>query len=415
MCRRSRSHRFLNPGYGAGFTTANPTGAVSVPYASPSLAARPPYYINWSFGLQRQFGDSWTVGATYSASVGHFLPRNGDNGIWTNSMLPQYLVLGSLLGVQATPANLAAAQAIVPGIALPFSNFQGTIAQMLKPFPQYSGVTYYSGNLGNSTYNSLQVTLERRFAKGFTTQTGYTFSKEIDNSIGAGTNLGAVGGNRNPYDGSLDKALGAIDRRHIFHATFLYALPFGKGYSVGSGNAVVRRLWSAAGRFPGSSRSLRERRSPLPVPAVIRRVLPPLASRVTTPRLAGRCRINGDFGSGNALAPGAVSYYDKRVFADPARLHLRQPAAIGSLRPVRALTCWMNPSVCGGKSPSGERWKLAITADVFNVTNSVHFAAPGTNIDSANFGQVTTTTNLPAQDSIECADHLLELQTRHEV
>ena len=54
--------------------------------------------------------------------------------------------------MQATPANIAAAQAIVPGIGLPFANYQGTIGQMLKPFPQYSGVTYYSGNLGNSIY-----------------------------------------------------------------------------------------------------------------------------------------------------------------------------------------------------------------------------------------------------------------------
>jgi hypothetical protein len=42
-----------------------------------------------------------------------------------------------------------------------------------------------------------------------------------------------------------------------------------------------------------------------------------------------------------------------------------------------------------------ERLKLALQADVFNVTNTVSFAAPGTNIDSANFGQVTTTANLP--------------------
>jgi len=193
---------------------------VSVPYASPSLAAKPPYYINWSFGVQRQISSNMTFGAAYSASVGHFLPRNGDIGIWSNSILPQYLALGSLLGVQATPANIAAAQAVVPGFGLPFSNFQGTIAQALKPFPQYSGVTYYSGDLGNSTYNSLQLTFEHRFAKGFTSQLGYTFSKELDNSIGAATNLGAVGGNRNPFNGRLDKALGAIDRLAYFPRHF---------------------------------------------------------------------------------------------------------------------------------------------------------------------------------------------------
>ena len=384
---------FLNPGYGAGFTTTNPTGAVSVPYASPSLAARAPYYINWSFGLQRQFGDSWTVGAAYSASVGHFLPRNGDNGIWTNSILPQYLVLGSLLGVQATPANIAAAQAIVPGVGLPFSNFQGTIGQMLKPFPQYSGVTYYSGNLGNSTYNSLQVTLERRFAKGFTTHTGYTFSKEIDNAIGSATNLGAVGGNRNPYDGGLDKALGAIHRLHNFHGMFLYALPFGKGYSIGNGNAVTRALvggWQISGIITFTTGA----------PIAI------TGSGCNTPGISSTCiasynpsftgpvRINGDYGSGNALGAGALPYYDKRAFADPAAYtfgNLPRSAPLGLFVPNL-----IDESISLRREFGiNERWKLAITADVFNVTNSVHFAAPGTNIDSANFGQVTTTTNLP--------------------
>jgi len=384
---------FLNPGYGAGFTTTNPTGAISVPYASPSLAARPPYYINWSFGLQRQFGSSWTAGASYSASVGHFLPRNGDTGVWSNSILPQYLALGSLLGVQATPANIAAAQAIVPGIALPFSNFQGTIAQMLKPFPQYSGVTYYSGDLGNSTYNSLQVTVERRFAKGFTTQTGYTFSKEIDNSIGVATNLGSVGGNRNPYAGGLDKSLGAIDRRHVFHATFLYALPFGKGYNLGNGNAVVRGLvsgWQISGIITYSSGApIAITGSGCNTPGITSTCI---ASY--NPSFSGPVRINGDFGSGNALAPGAVAYYDKRAFADPALYtfgNLPRSAPFGLFVPHL-----LDESISLRREIGfTERWKLAITADVFNVTNSVHFAAPGTNIDSANFGQVSTTTNLP--------------------
>ena len=170
----------LTPGFGTGFTTANPAGAVGVTYVDPNLSGKPPYYLDWSFGLQRELPSDMTVGATYSASVGHFLPRNGDNGIWTNSMHPNYLVLGTLLAAQATPQNVAAAQRIVPSVALPFANFQGTIGQMLSPFPQYNAVNYYVG-LGNSTYHSFQATLNRRFSRGFTMQFAYTYSKEIDN------------------------------------------------------------------------------------------------------------------------------------------------------------------------------------------------------------------------------------------
>ena len=41
-------------------------------------------------------------------------------------------------------------------------NFSGTIAQMLRPFPQYSGVTDVYGNVARSTYHSLQLTAEKR-------------------------------------------------------------------------------------------------------------------------------------------------------------------------------------------------------------------------------------------------------------
>lgn len=67
---------FLTPGFGAGFTTSNPTGAQSVARVDPELSGRAPYYLNWNFGLQREISPSMTVGATYSASGGHFLPMS---------------------------------------------------------------------------------------------------------------------------------------------------------------------------------------------------------------------------------------------------------------------------------------------------------------------------------------------------
>ena len=47
------------------------------------------------------------------------------------------------------PTTLAQAQALFPNIALPFPNFTGTIAQTLKPFPQYNGIANPWANLGN--------------------------------------------------------------------------------------------------------------------------------------------------------------------------------------------------------------------------------------------------------------------------
>ena len=390
---------FINPGYGAGFSTTNPTGALSIPYASPTLAARAPYYLNWTFGLQRQITSSMTAGVAYAASAGHFLPGDNDLGIWTNSIDPRYLSLGSLLNVQATPANIAAASAIIPGVALPFSNFQGTIAQMLKPFPQYSGITYYSGDLANSTYNSLQLTFERRFTDGFTAQAAYTFSKEIDNIPGTASHLGAVGGNRNPYAGGLDKGLGAIDHPHIFHATFVYQVPLGKGHGLGSGNRVARALvssWQISGLITFTSGApLGITGSGCTVPGIVSTCIASYAPGFTGPVL-----INGGYGSGNALAPGAFSYINKAAFVDPAAY------AFGNL-PRSAPYGLFAPHTVGADMSLKreinitERMRLNLQADVFNVTNTVCFAAPGTNIDSSNFGQVTTTSNLPRKIQLD--------------
>jgi hypothetical protein len=45
--------------------------------------------------------------------------------------------------------------------------------------------------------------------------------------------------------------------------------------------------------------------------------------------------------------------------------------------------------------PIHERTRLAFQADAFNVNNAVHFAAPGTNIDSASFGIFSAMANQP--------------------
>jgi hypothetical protein len=164
-------------------------------------------------------------------------------------------------------------------------------------------------------------------------------------------------------------------------------------YTVGNGNPVARALvsgWQFSGIITFSSGApIAITGSGCNTPAITSTYI---ASY--NPSFNGPVRINGDYGTGNALAPGAVAYYDKQAFVDPAAYtfgNLPRSAPYGLFVPGL-----LDESVSLRREIGfNERWKLAITADVFNLTNSVHFAAPGTNIDSANFGRVTTTTNLP--------------------
>lgn len=374
---------FINPGYGTGFTTSAPTGAISMNYVPWQIAAKPPYFENWNFGIQREISANMTIGAAYAGSGAHYVLGNGAQGIFTNSMPLQDLALGSLLNASATPANIAAAQAIIPGIGLPYANFQGTIAQMLKPFPQYAGVSYYWGNRGNSNYNSLQLNVTRRYAKGLTFNINYVFSKELDD----------LASNRNPFNGRLDKALGVGEHAHVVTGTVVYDLPFGAGHHLGTGNPAVSAIvshWQISGIVTFSTGA------PLTIlgSGCVDPGITTTCVASYNPAFSGSARINGNYGAGNVVGGTPASYIAKSAFMDPA------PYTFGSL-PRSAPFSLFAPYLLDEDASIRreilltERVRLAIEANIFNITNSVDFGAPGANIDSANFGQVSTQANQP--------------------
>jgi hypothetical protein len=374
---------FINPGYGAGFTTTSPGSASSLNYVDYRIAGKPPYFENWNFGVQREITGNMTIGVTYAGSGAHYVLGNSAVGIWTDSMPVQYLALGSLLGAQATAANLAAAQAIIPGVGLPFANYQGTISQALKPYPQYSGITYLWGNRGTSTYNSLQVNFNRRFSKGLAFNVNYVFSKELDN----------LGSNRNPFAGGLDRAPGTTNRPQVLTGTVVYALPFGKGGYLGSGNKAVSAIvsgWQLSGVINYSSAA------PLTIIGSGCTVTGIVSTCIASynPAFNGQVRINGSYGEGNITGSGVVAYLNKAAFIDPPPYtfgNLPRSAPFGLYGPYL-----LNEDLSLRREISlRERVKLAFEANMFNITNSVHFGAPGVNIDAAAFGQVSTQANLP--------------------
>ena len=53
-------------------------------------------------------------------------------------------------------------------------------SQLLKPYPQYVGITRFRDSVGDSWYNGLTLRVEKRSAKGLTYQAAYTLSREED-------------------------------------------------------------------------------------------------------------------------------------------------------------------------------------------------------------------------------------------
>ncbi|HYP12843.1 MAG TPA: TonB-dependent receptor, partial [Bryobacteraceae bacterium] len=284
--------------YQAGFLPGMVGGSVT--YGDPN--GKPPRYQNWNFSIQHALTNSTALTVAYVGSNGKSLAGAG-RGIWSNQIDPRYLALGNLLTSTVTPNILSQARAIFPEISLPYANFTGTLAQMLKPFPQYNGVSDPYGNVGQSNYNALQVILNQRFSRGLTFMVNYTFSKALNN----------VSGGRSAYDWSNAKTISSSDQPHVFNAVYTYDLPFGRD---NSGNAFVRAIvanWKISGvtRFASGT----------PLGTIGAACNLPSAGGCNAsynPNFTGDVRINGNWGDGDLLGPNPPRFINPDAFISPA-------------------------------------------------------------------------------------------------
>jgi hypothetical protein len=381
---------FFNPSYGIGFITAaagasvgsGPTTAQTLTYGDPNFGGKAPYYEDWSFNIQHSFTPNLLLTVAYSASAGHWLPGAGVAGPFTNQIPTKYLPLGPLLTQTLTPTTLVQAQAMFPNIAIPFSNFTGTIGQALKPFPQYNGLSDPWLDVGNSTYNALQISLNRRFAHGFTFMINYTFSKELDDLAGV----------RDPDKDFLEKGPGAIDHPNVASATFVYQLPFGAGRTWNSGSKIVASLisdWQLSGIFTFTSGA------PLSITGTCNGggIIDAVCYPNYAPGFSGSVWQNGSIGS-NGANLGSTAYLNKAAFVDPAAYTAGNIARSAPLNLFAPHNADFDLSV-RREFKVWERVRLAFQADAFNLNNAVHFAPPGTGIDSATFGIFSSMANQP--------------------
>jgi hypothetical protein len=95
---------------------------------------------------------------------------------------------------------------------------------------------------GTSSYNSLQVDVNRRFSQGLAIRGVYTWSKSLDDgdSLNATAAANAVALLSNPYVPGADRGLATYDVRNIGVVTASYELPFGRGrrFLAGEDGAV---------------------------------------------------------------------------------------------------------------------------------------------------------------------------------
>jgi hypothetical protein len=217
-------------------------GAGSVFRSRPS-----PYVQQWLLGVQYAFTPNDTLDVNYIGNRGVRM----ESGWNYNQLNPKYLSMGtSYLSATAAFNPLAAPlQALEKGgtIAPSSCNIDSATSlqnyQLLVAYPQYCGVGQTDAPVGQSLYNSLQVTYNHRISKGLTALVSYTYSKFLDNvegnnswSYNGAANWGATA---NYFNIAGEKSVDAGDIPQALVASYVYKLPIGRGKSVGSGMSRV--------------------------------------------------------------------------------------------------------------------------------------------------------------------------------
>jgi hypothetical protein len=180
-----------------------------------------PYIQDWNLNIQRQLPGRIVLDVGYVGNKGTRLPLSALSRInqLPASVLTQY---GSKLSNPVTNA----AQAAANGIAYPYPGFSGTVASALRQYPQVQGnstISAAGAPLGFSTYNSLQVAVNKSVSKGFSFYGNYVWSRAIGN-----TNSSMV----DYYNARLEKSAVSWDIPHVVKAYVNYELPFGKGMAL---------------------------------------------------------------------------------------------------------------------------------------------------------------------------------------
>jgi hypothetical protein len=261
---------------------------------------------------------------------------------------------------------------------------------MLRPFPQFSGVTDLWGDVGNSNYNSLEVHSSKRLSHGLTFNFNYTYARGFDDTL-SNMVTGQTSSGRTPYNWKPEKALTQIPA-HTLNLLFVYQLPFGKGQRFNANNRIINGViggWQISG--------IATYRSGATIGTIAAACNLPNAGSCYAnyaPNFSGPVRINGGYGTGDLLGPDPPAFLDKNAFVSPA-------AYTYGNTPRTAVFSIYNPGSYGldlsvrREFPIFERVRFALQADAINALNLVNFSAPPTNITSSNFGKISGQSNGP--------------------
>jgi hypothetical protein len=233
-----------------------------------------------------------------------------------------------------------------------------------RPYPVYNAIAYTAFR-ANSNYNGLQVTFEKRYAKGLSFLTSYTWGHNIDDA-------GIFGGDhQDSLNLRADRGNSPYDTRQTFVSSFNYVLPF--NHSAGGVTSALVRGWQING-------ILRLSTGPFLTPTVG----PNNLNGAGTQRadVVAGCDWKVDNPSPDRwFNPGCFTIPAQYTFGNAGRDIVEGPGTRNF-----DVSLFRNINLSKSETPR----QLQLRGEFFNVTNTPQFNMPNGTIGTANAGTINS-------------------------
>jgi len=327
------------------------------------------YVQQWNVSVQRELTSTMSFEAAY---LGSTITRVGMPDVNINQLTVDQLALGPAL--QQRVAN--------PFFGtIPRSSTLGdptiTVAQLMKPYPEYTTVALYRNNVGNTHYHGVSLKLEQRFSRGLSYLVSYTRSKLIDDASSVFDASILTGPLANfpvadSYNRRLERDYSTGDIPHVFVASAVWNLPYGHG-RVKTGHGVIGAIandWSLA------------------TVVTLQSGIPVAIAQTTN---------NNSFAGFGTQRPNMIGNPDlpasERTTArwfNTAAFVAAPIFTIGSStrNPIRGPGYRNVDLALSRRLPMSSEKALELRAEVFNLLNAPPFGNPVATVGAANFGSI---------------------------
>ena len=359
---------------------------------------KPGYVEQWNIDLQRELPAGFFADIAYAGAHGVHLQQYTTN---VNQISDNLLSQAAQQAAAGQPVTIAG---FFPG-AYPFNtNLPGalgpplngvptlTVAQLDRPYPQYAGLNLYGDPCCSSRYDSLQLTVVKRFSQGGTLLVAYTNSKLLSNtdtltSWLEGPADGGVGGVQDWNNLKNEYSLSSQDVPQRLAINYVLDLPIGRGKKfLSDASGVEEKL---VGGWGVDGVTVFQRGFPLKITDGDSLLISSLGAGVGTirPNVVPGCSKGGQ--------RTTAAWFNTACFTDPAPYTFGNEGRTDATLRQDGIENF--DFAIFKRTYFTERMNLEFRTEFFNLFNRPQFAAPNTTFvtTGGNFGQVTAIANNP--------------------